>query len=97
MTYYFFPIYLQLAARNYTYRLPDIKENPKQLIKLAGKFLNQIRLPLAGCTVANAFLAALITYYEYEAMFTINEKLLRSYSDSDNIIDDTQNKDSLKK
>uniref|UniRef100_A0A336M2D9 CSON010753 protein n=1 Tax=Culicoides sonorensis TaxID=179676 RepID=A0A336M2D9_CULSO len=64
-----------LATRNFTFRLPSITENPKELLKIAGKMFKPIRGHITGFVILNAFIAGILTYKEFESFLSMTEKI----------------------
>uniref|UniRef100_U5EFQ6 Putative conserved plasma membrane protein n=1 Tax=Corethrella appendiculata TaxID=1370023 RepID=U5EFQ6_9DIPT len=65
------------ATRHFTYRMPEITSEPKQVFKLWQKISRPLTFQLTCFLAVNAFLAMFLTHKEYESVYTINAKLLQ--------------------
>ncbi|XP_055382565.1 uncharacterized protein LOC129612812 [Condylostylus longicornis] len=79
---------LMFATRHYTYRLPSITEQPKEVFKLIAKFSKPLSGFIAGSAIVSMLVAMYITYLEMKQYYSLQEKLekLSEKYDQDTLI-----------
>ncbi|XP_055607978.1 transmembrane protein 126A [Uranotaenia lowii] len=63
------------ATRHFTYRMPSITENPRDVLRLYKKLSSPITLAVVGFFAFNMMLSMFLTGKEYETVYKINLKL----------------------
>lgn len=71
----FFLLFFKYATRHFTYRLPAITEQPKEVFKLFKKFTSPLAFRLVLFVAAHFLLSSFITYKETESFFKVQLKL----------------------
>ncbi|XP_065075320.1 uncharacterized protein LOC135699075 [Ochlerotatus camptorhynchus] len=63
------------ATRHFTYRLPSITEQPREVLKLYKKLSNPIMLTVTGLLAFNMMVSMFLTGKEFETVYKVNLKL----------------------
>lgn len=63
------------ATRHFTYRLPSITEQPKEIFKILQKFTTPLAFRLALFVAAHFLLASFVTYKGTESFYKVQLKL----------------------